>query len=152
MLPAASSKAAAHPAGSVLAEAGSAAAASGAHSLSAALGDGLRVFASTGPSAAIAEAKLLFGAAEVARPRITFALISPDAITRADELLAYAEAAGFTLLASKLLTLSEEQVRDKQRLPTTSPPPRRHSGLPPLPTLRLPSHRWPLAARCPRSG
>ena len=69
------------------------------------------ILASPSPSAGLSEAKLLFGSSLVASPSISFALITPDAITRADEILAYAEASGFTLLASKLTMLNEAQVR-----------------------------------------
>ena len=74
------------------------------------LGPGVRIFASPSAAAAEAEATLLFGA-EAMKASMTFAMIKPDAISRADEVVAYAESSGFTIIASQVLTLTPEQVR-----------------------------------------
>ena len=81
-----------------------------ARELGAALGTAVRVLSSIGPSAARREASLFFGESALQTSTTAFALITPDAMSRADEMLATTESAGFTLVASRVLTLSEEQV------------------------------------------
>jgi len=57
-------------------------------------------------SAAAKEAAFFFGA-ELTTPTETFAWIKPDAFEQADAILAEAEAAGFTIIASEVHTLSQ---------------------------------------------
>ena len=72
------------------------------------LSAGVQLYVSRSSSAARAEAAMLFGDAAL-RPTLCFALLHPDSLGDAEEMLACAEAAGFTLLASRVLSLSEEQ-------------------------------------------
>lgn len=68
----------------------------------------VRVLTSRSTGTAISEVKLLFGT-DALTPSLTFALVTPEALSRAEEVVASAEASGFTVVDSRLLTLSSEQ-------------------------------------------
>ena len=70
------------------------------------------VHSSLSPTAATVEAIALFGEPAVQSLEYTFAFVKPDVFEKhAPSILAVAEANGFTIVCSKALTLTKEQVR-----------------------------------------
>jgi len=65
---------------------------------------------SLSPTAATAEATRIFGTNAITSIQTTFAFVKPNAFADAPAILAHAEAAGFSVLCSKEVTLTQEQV------------------------------------------
>ncbi len=70
-----------------------------------------RVHASGSARAASALASQIFGS-ELSVSSTTFAWVKPDAFEKADEIIAYAEAAGFTVVCSEVIAMSKAQAAE----------------------------------------